>query len=550
MQEILERGDKKEIRATFLLDYDTSVEEMVFLFRVWSRHFFPRYFMDETETFVIADAPFHDESDRRMVRCYMGLDKYFVDVAFRGAAKTARKKLFRAFVIANDSVHRKKYFKVLTKDPINGKQIVTDIFNMFVDKQIQHYYPEIFSKTEEKRSETMSEFDTATGIKMLAGTVGTEQRGQIQDQVRPDDIWFDDFETRKVLRSAVTINAIWDNMEEARTGLSLKGCATYTCNYLSERGNVHKLIEKYPDAVLRVPIKGTINALKDTFEDGPPTWPAKYTPELVEQIIKDADDAAGEYLCMPSIGEDVYFDRATLDKQEKKTPIREIAGFKIFHEYDPSHRYGSGHDVGGGLGLDHSTSVFIDFTQMPARVVGTFKNNTIRPEVFGDEIVSEAHRFGRPIVAIENNKFDAAIGRAKQIYDNLYFTEDKAIRVGLRTKTRTFGWNTNGMTKGTMLSALKKAVADGHLELSDADLIKEMRSYTRDDFMDKEEDPRETTRHFDLLMACAIAFQMRNHAVVEEEDTYQQPAYQPTSEFEDTGDGFSGDTGFTPHPVG
>jgi hypothetical protein len=63
-----------------------------------------------------------------------------------------------------------------------------------------------------------------------------------------------------------------------------------------------------------------------------------------------------------------------------------------------------------------------------------------------------------------------------------------------------------------MLMDLRKAVEDGHLELSDPDLIAELRSYTRDDLMDRDEDVRLTTRHFDLLIAAAIAWQMRHHA--------------------------------------
>ncbi|WP_439401224.1 hypothetical protein ACNJYA_30650 [Bradyrhizobium sp. DASA03068] len=53
---------------------------------------------------------------------------------------------------------------------------------------------------------------------------------------------------------------------------------------------------------------------------------------------------------------------------------------------------------------------------------------------------------------------------------------------------------------------------DGHLELSDPDLIAELRAYTRDDPMDRDEDVRLTTRNFDLLIAAAIAWQMRHHA--------------------------------------
>lgn len=78
-----------------------------------------------------------------------------------------------------------------------------------------------------------------------------------------------------------------------------------------------------------------------------------------------------------------------------------------------------------------------------------------------------------------------------------------------------------------MLFDLKKAVEDGHLELTDEDLISELRSYTRDDLMDRDEDVRLTTRHFDLLISAAIAYQMRNWAVATVlKSSYQQPAYQ------------------------
>ena len=61
-----------------------------------------------------------------------------------------------------------------------------------------------------------------------------------------------------------------------------------------------------------------------------------------------------------------------------------------------------------------------------------------------------------------------------------------------------------------MLFAFGKAVNDGLLELNDPALIDEAKSYTRNDLIDSEKDPRLTTRHFDLLMAAAIAWQMKD----------------------------------------
>lgn len=513
LDQILYKGDKKEIRALFAFDSTNTNAEVIFKFNIWSRWFFPKFFKAK-------DAPFHKDIDTNNLRIYRGAQKFFVNAAFRGAAKTTRTKLFVAFCIANDTEHFRKYIKVLSADGNNAKQIVTDVYNLLINPRIIYYYAEIFEKTPEKREETMASFTTATGVKMRSDTVGTDQRGDIQEDARPDLVWFDDFETRKTLRSAVITQSIWDNMEEARDGLSKNGSALFNCNYLSERGNVHRLISRHKNETLTTPIK----------RNGRPTWGA-YTIEEINNIEKNADDFAGEYMCEPSAGADIFFDRSTLDRQIKKTPIREIAGFRIFHEYDPSHRYGSGHDVAGGVVLDSSTSVFVDFSTIPSRVVATYKNNLIKPDTFGDEIKNQAERFGACLVAPENNNHGyATIGRLKQIYDNIFFTEQKETRVGLPPRTRVYGWNTNADTKPKMLFALKKAVEDGHLELSDPDLIAELRSYSRDDMMDKEIDPRLTTRHFDLLVACAIAYQLRNFAEAEKTTTsnYQQPEYQRT----------------------
>ena len=226
---------------------------------------------------------------------------------------------------------------------------------------------------------------------------------------------------------------------------------------------------------------------------------------------------------------DIYFDRSCLDSQVVRVPIKEVSNRKIFFNYNPSHRYGNGADVGGGVGLDHSADVTIDFTTMPARVVSTFKDNTLKPDLFGHELLTQGRRYGECILGVENNKFDTVINVLRtQDYPNIYFTEVPSKRAGMPPKTRTYGWNTNGATKYTMFAELKSAVEDGHLELSDADLIAELKSYTRDDLMDKDEDVRLTTRHFDLLIACAIAWQMRKYAEVSKpaESSYTQPDYE------------------------
>ena len=504
IQEILNSNKPQLIRALFQFSKEDSNEAVLFKLNIWSRHYFPKHFKS-------LDAEFHQKKiNLHNLQVLRGQIRSYVDSAFRGAAKTDKTKLIFAYWILNDSDRSKKYFKILSEDGANSKQSVTDIYNMLAAPRITEIWPETFEKTTAKREETMASFTTTTGIKVVAGTVGTDQRGAIQEESRPDVIWFDDFETRATLRSARKTKAIWENMEEARNGLSKDGGCIYTCNYLSEQGNVHRLITQGSGG-------RAIDIIPIIDENGKPTWPERYTVAEIDQMRKDDDDFEGEKLCKPSASKDIYFDRETLDRMVAKIPIREIAGFKIYKKYDPSHRYASGHDVGHGVELDSSTSVFIDFDTVPAQVSATFANNTIKSDNFGDEIAKESDIFGGSLAAIEkNDQGNTTIMRARQLEVNLYKTQTKDTKIN-QGNTTEYGWHTNALSKPKMLSAFAKAITDGLIELNDPALIQEAKDYTRNDLIENVTDPRLTTRHFDLLIGAAIAWQMKDFAAVAEE---------------------------------
>lgn len=507
IQQILAGNDKKLKKALFQFSKE-SESEVLLKFNLWSRYFFPKYFTSK-------DASFHKTIDELNLRTYRGEVRSFVDVAFRGAAKTARTKLFIAYCIANDTDHFRRYIKVLSADGDNSTQIVTDIYNMLA-KSVE-LYPELFEETKEKREERMSSFTTATGIKVKADTVGTDQRGAIQEENRQDLIWYEDFENRTTLRSARKTKSIWENMEEARTGLAVNGSAIYTANYISEAGNVHTLITKKTTGkeVLIIPIK----------DENGSAWPERYNLEDIEQMKQDDDDFWGERMCKPSAGKDVLFNRDSIDRQKAKEILRESAGFKIYKEFDPSHRTASGHDVAGGVGLDSSTSVFIDFDTIPAQVLATYANNTIKPDTFGYEVKRQSDIYGGCLTGIEkNNHGHTTIAIAKQEGVYQYGTPGKETTIIQKVIPTEYGWHTNALTKPKMLFAFSKAVEDGLIDLNDQDLINECRSYTRNDLIDDEKDPRLTTRHFDLLIAACIAWQMKDHA--RNTTPLQRPVYK------------------------
>lgn len=504
IKEVLQGDDIEAKKALFLFDKEDSVEIIRVKFNLWARYNFPQYFESK-------DAPFHKIIDTNNIKAYKGEVSSYVDIAFRGSAKTSRTKLFLAFAVLNDLDNYRKYIKVLSADLTNSKQIVTDVYNMLIT--CEYMYPNTFEKTNLKREETMGSFTTSSDVKVLAGTVGQDQRGALQNEARPDFIIFEDIETRKTLRSAVVTKAVWDNMEEARTSLAKGGSFIANCNYLSERGNVHKLVQKKSDSnvVTIIPI----------MENGLPTWD-RYSLEDIEEMRKTDDDFEGERMCQPSASQDIIFDRDILNGMQAKEPVKSIGGLKLFYEYNPSHRYASGHDVAGGVGLDSSTSCFIDFDVVPARVVATYKDNTIKPDIFGYEVGRQSDVYGGSLTAIEqNNHGHTTIAIAKQNNVNLYFKEGKDTSI-IDQLPKEYGWNTNSLTKPKMLYALKKAIEDGLLELTDIDLINEAKSYSRDDLMDKEVDPRLTTRHFDLLIACAIAWQMKDLAEYKKEINYDE----------------------------
>ncbi|WP_439401223.1 hypothetical protein ACNJYA_30645 [Bradyrhizobium sp. DASA03068] len=98
------------------------------------------------------------------------------------------------------------------------------------------------------------------------------------------------------------------------------------------------------------------------------------------------------------------------------------------------------------MGLDSSTSVFIDYATLPNKVVATYANSTIKPDIFGDEKARQAAMFGECLIAPEANNYGAAtLGRLKQIYENIFVMEQFAGTAHrVECKDKTYGWQTTG----------------------------------------------------------------------------------------------------------
>jgi hypothetical protein len=185
----------------------------------------------------------------------------------------------------------------------------------------------------------------------------------------------------------------------------------------------------------------------------------------------------------------------------------------VFKPWIPGHFYGIGADVSAGVAKDSSSAVVIDFTTR--EVVATYKNNRISPEDFAYELKKFAIQYGSCLVAPEVNLMGhTTCVVLNQIYPNVYYhvlqgyADDK--------QTERIGFLTNANTKNKFLLDLNSIIQDpeDRLKIRDKAILDEMRAYKKEDAFHRSETVntvRLKTRHYDLLIATAICWQLRDY---------------------------------------
>jgi hypothetical protein len=182
-----------------------------------------------------------------------------------------------------------------------------------------------------------------------------------------------------------------------------------------------------------------------------------------------------------------------------------------YKDYRQGHHYGLGCDVAEGIGRDSSTIIILDFTT--SEVVAVYKSSAISPDLLAFEIRNGAERYGNPIVGVErNNHGYATLVKLKEIYPTSHIFKETNIDRVLDTKGVRLGWHTNLSSKPRMLFELKSAIEDDLVKIYDRALLIEMKVYDKNELNVIKAD-EDTTNHFDLLMALAIAYEMRKHII-------------------------------------
>ena len=228
------------------------------------------------------------------------------------------------------------------------------------------------------------------------------------------------------------------------------------------------------------------------------------------------------------------FDVESIERQKQyvKEPQR-IGDWRIFHPYVPGHDYVTGADTAEGVGADSNTAAVLDCTPAKPRFVATYRNNMIEPDRFAFELRDGSHRYGTPVIGVErNNHGHTTLAQLKTIYpvDFIYAHVETGKKADKQTDR--LGFPMNGATKPALLYELKQAVDEDLVEIADEELLRELRTYDRTDLDNTRKDPAQT-KHWDLLIAAAIAWYLRKHRKkLTAAPVWKQPDYVPSSDYE------------------
>lgn len=480
------------------------------------------------------DADFHKDIDKAyatQIHSYLttGKPRYkgVVIVGYRESAKTSRVKFNEAYltIYLGNLVD---YTNIVSEDGLSADQFAMDMFNSFAFSRIAYYYPNLISleqKSKKKESQTMSKFTTVTGVTYSATSGRKSRRGDVKMDIgedgeietkRPKRIIFDDIENETTIRSFVAIQHIGSVMNASIDGLDqMAGSWTLIGNYLSLRGNVARIINRYKDdasvLIILIPIVDSL---------GDPTWAGKYVRtdkeereladkgimrQSIETIQRTSENFNTEFLNNPKRSLVYFDDKALLGFDEtllRPESERNEEGLLVIDEASSKETYIISADSAKGIGKDESTATVIKVSGIRYEEVANFKSRTIRPEDFAPYLANLGRRYNNSLIIPENNyPGNEVIAFLLPIYKNIFISESKTDENG--KKQNVYGVNTNLKSKPEMFLHAKRIFLDRLFTVRSQALYDQILEYPSDDVhLIRRKDG--SGGHFDLLMALMI----------------------------------------------
>lgn len=172
-------------------------------------------------------------------------------------------------------------------------------------------------------------------------------------------------------------------------------------------------------------------------------------------------------------------DNKTLTTLPAVNPKEEKNGLCVFEEPESNHRYICTVDVSRGRGRDYSAFIIFDATQLPYKVVCTFKNNKITTLEYPLILNTLGKKYNEAVILIENNDLGESVGNALWFdleYDNLIWTDIKS-EVSNSGKTSVVGVRTTHNVKKKGCANIKEIIEHQQLKINDERIIQELKGY-------------------------------------------------------------------------
>ena len=244
----------------------------------WIKYFFPKYAKYEF-------APFHVRAIKRVIEH----DEWYEVLSW---SRELAKSTVAMFINMYLALTRRKRFFVLASATIDSaKRLLAPYrINFESNPRIRQFYgsqPTLGQWTD-------GEFTAKCGAKFVALGAGSAPRGARNEEVRPDVIYMDDYDTDEDCRNPETLKKKWDWFE----------ASLYPTRSISEPtlilwcGNIIAKDCCIKRAGAKAKHWDIVN-IRD--KDGHSTWPAKNTEEQIDTVLSNisAKSAQAEYFNNP-----------------------------------------------------------------------------------------------------------------------------------------------------------------------------------------------------------------------------------------------------------
>jgi len=190
-------------------------------------------------------------------------------------------------------------------------------------------------------------------------------------------------------------------------------------------------------------------------------------------------------------------------------PLESRNGLQMFERPVKDHLYVCTVDVARGTSRDYSAFVIYDVTNVPYRVVCTYKNNEVKPFVFPNIIEQACKGFNSAHILIEVNDLGQQVSDALQYeieYDNILMTTQKG-RAGqilgamFSGRGSQLGIRMTKQIKKIGCTNIKTLVENDKIVINDFGIIEEMSTFSK-----KGQSWQAEEGTNDDLMMCLVIF--------------------------------------------